>query len=188
MIWDWLCGLSASEVRDIVLSVATPIAMCFAWWRLRIADRQEENTRHGQQNDRFKTGVELLGHNRPAVRQGAICLLGELSFLHPNDNLHITIMRIFVSYLAHPPQSKTAGKFVVDGPDIEEIERVFRRRSAIHRATEETFGFSLAKSLEPTIFSFKSGRLSVDERKREAREQARFGVNPLPPPRRPAAP
>ena len=175
MIWDWLCGLSASGIRDLVLSVATPFAMWFAWWRVRIADRQEENTRLGQLSDRFKTSVELLGHDRPAVRQGGICVLGELSLLYP-ERYHVTVMRIFVSYLAYPPEDKKAGKFVLDGPDIDAIERVFRQRFALQRAAEREFGFDLAEHLESTIFSYdRESGLSVDEREREVRENRRFG-------------
>ena len=179
MIWDWLCGLSASDIRDIVLSIAAPFAVWLAWRRLRNADRQEENTRLGQLSDRFTTNVELLGHAMAAVRQGAICVLAELALLYP-ERYHVTVMRIFVSYLAYPPEDRRAGKFVLDGPDIAEIERMFRQRFEIQHSMEQQLGFDLHESLRSTLFSFgrqstgdKRG-LVVDEEKRLELEQERF--------------
>ena len=138
------------------------------------------NTRQGQLDDRFKTGVELLGHHRSAVRQGGICVLRDIGFMRPDD-FHVKVMAIFVSYLTYPPEDRRAGRLVLGGPDIKGIEWTFRYRTATHRAAEREFGFDLDERLEPSVFSFGRGsdanrryRLIVDEAKRAAREKERL--------------
>ena len=175
MIWDWLCGLNASDIRDVVLALAAPFAIWLAWRRLNIADRQEANTRRGQLNDKLKTGIELLGHDRPAVRQGAICVLSELARQHASE-CHVDVMEIFVSYLAYPPEDKRNRRFAVEGPDIQQIGRMFEQRSKEQLETERKHGFDLDLRLESTIFEVvELLGLTWNDQERAKREHEKFG-------------
>ena len=102
--WGWLHhGESpAATLRNVVLIMASVIALPLAVWRSVVATRQVALQRSGLLNDRYQRGADMLGSETMAVRLGGIYALDQLSWEQPHD-YHIQTMRLFVAFVRHPP-------------------------------------------------------------------------------------
>ena len=98
--WDWLSdGESGSTtLRNLGLMVAGVIALLFAYWRSRVAERQANTAQQGLLNDRYQKGAEMLGNEVLAVRLGGIYALQRLAEEHP-EQYHIQILRLLCAFV-----------------------------------------------------------------------------------------
>ena len=103
VFWDWLReGESGSStVRNVGLVVGGVVAIAFAVWRSRVAERQAATAEHGLLNERYQKGAEMLGNEVLAVRIGGIYGLRHLAREHPQQ-YHVQVMRLFCSFVRNP--------------------------------------------------------------------------------------
>ena len=87
--------------------VAGVIALLFAYWRSRVAERQANTAQQGLLNDRYQKGAEMLGNEVLAVRLGGIYALQRLAEEHP-EQYHVQIMRLFCGFVRHPTRYESA--------------------------------------------------------------------------------
>ena len=108
-VWSWLKEGSSGEsvesnsatLRNVGLLFAGALALWFAWWRARIANRQAGTAERGLLNERYQKGAEMLGSQVLAVRVGAIHTLGQLAEIYP-DQYHVQIMTLLFSFVRNP--------------------------------------------------------------------------------------
>lgn len=108
-VWGWLKEGSSGEsvesnsatLRNVGLLLAGVLALWFALWRARIANRQAGTAERGLLNERYQKGAEMLGSTVLSVRVGAIHTLGKLAEDYP-DQYYIQIMSLFFSFVRSP--------------------------------------------------------------------------------------
>ena len=67
VLWDWLKLESQSSesnvttIRSTALVIGGAVALVFAFWRSRVAERQAGTAQHGLMNERYQKGAEMLG-------------------------------------------------------------------------------------------------------------------------------
>ena len=146
VFWDWLReGESGSStVRNVGLVVGGVVAIAFAVWRSRVAERQAATAEHGLLNERYQKGAEMLGNEVLSVRLGGIYALRRLAQDHP-EQYHVQIMRLFCAFARNP----TSDKNKPDDPNAkmsEEVEAIMETiggRRQGHLSIERDSGFWL---------------------------------------------
>ena len=120
--WDWLsAGESGSEtIRNIGLLVGGVLALMFATWRSRIAERQANTAQQGLFNERYQKGAEMLGSSVSAVRLGGIYTLKRLAAVYP-EQCHVQTMELFCAFVRNPATDSTEAKQegFENGSDVE---------------------------------------------------------------------
>ena len=110
---DWLTQneSGSATIRNLVLGIATLIALPLGIWRSMVAERQADATQRQSQtasvsllNERYQKGAEMLGSDVLSVRLGGIFALSSLAEEHPGQ-YHVQIMRLLCSFVRHPPAS-----------------------------------------------------------------------------------
>ena len=129
-LWDWLqSGANAGEsnsttLRNIGLGIAGIVALIFAFWRSRIAERQADTAQRGLLNERYQKGAEMLGSTVLSVRLGGISALQSLAQEHPK-RYYLQIMRLLCEFVRYPTpdlaaeaRQTAAGASVDDNPAV----------------------------------------------------------------------
>ena len=100
--WTWLSSgeSNSSTIRNLVLIVATVIALPFAIWRSTVAERQAETAHRSLLNERYQKGADMLGSPVATVRRGGIFALQRLANEH--NEFHVPIMRLFCAFVRNP--------------------------------------------------------------------------------------
>ena len=128
--WPWLRaaeGLAVAEsnsttLRNVGLLIGGVVAIGFAVWRGRVADRQSkaaqsqaetaqkqaETSRHSLLNDRYQKGVEMLESNVLPVRIGAIHALGLLAREEP-ELYYRQFRELGCAFVRRPPHENEQG-------------------------------------------------------------------------------
>ena len=106
---DWMAkGESASTtIRNLGIAVAALLGLPLAIWRSMIAERSAQTADHtadtarfSVSDERFKSGVALLGNDQMAIRVSGVHILARMTMVYP-DLYHLPIMDIFAAYLAY---------------------------------------------------------------------------------------
>ena len=140
--WDCLSEEESfsSALRNIVLTLGTPLAIFLAVWRsivaqkqVETAHRQAETAQRGLLADRYQRAVEMLGHDFDSLRIGGIHALARLASEYP-DSFHIPVMQLFsafvvdrtrgeaVEHVGPPEDSETPGDEEQREPDAGDAE------------------------------------------------------------------
>ena len=110
----WLCPwLDPRGCREDIyrfgLLFGGGVGLLFACWRIQIADKQaaaaqsqSETAEKNFLNEQFKSGVELLGHDRMPCRLGGISTLVEMAELH-RETAYQRVLKLFEAFLSYPP-------------------------------------------------------------------------------------
>ena len=160
MFWDWLRDgeSGSSTIRNIGLLVGGVVAIAFAVWRSRVAERQAATAQHqaeialqqaataerGLLNERYQKGAEMLGSDVLSVRLGGIYALRRLAEDHP-EQYHVQIMRLFCAFARNP----TSGKSKPDAlnakmsEEVEAIMETIGGRRQHHLSVERDSGYWL---------------------------------------------
>ena len=80
------------------------VALFFALWRGRLAERQASTGQQGLLNERYQKGAEMLGSGVLSVRMGGIYALQRLAEEHPKEYA-IQILGLFCAFVRHPPRA-----------------------------------------------------------------------------------
>ena len=109
-IGEWVIWLVKDEsnsaiVRNIVLIIATVVALPLALWRLVVADRQSKTARLSLLNERFRQGAEMLVGSQLVERLGGITILEQLA-KESVEAHHIQIVELFSMLIRNPPEYK----------------------------------------------------------------------------------
>lgn len=102
--WESLHGEEASPsntIRNIGFIIGGGVALLFALWRSRLAERQATTGQQGLLNERYQKGAEMLGSGILSVRMGGIYALQSLAEERPNE-YYIQIMGLFCAFVRHP--------------------------------------------------------------------------------------
>ena len=120
VFWDWLrpesqpAESNATTIRNIALVTGGAVALVFATWRSRVAERRADTAQQVLLNERYQKGAEMLGNGVLSVRLGGIYALQRLAEEHP-EQYHIQVMRLFCAFARLPTkdQSLEAGQVVI---------------------------------------------------------------------------
>ena len=109
-IGEWVIWLFKDEsksaiARNIVLIIATVVALPLALWRLVVADRQSKTARLSLLNERFRQGAEMLVGSQLVERLGGITILEQLA-KESVESHHIQIVELFSMLIRNPPEYK----------------------------------------------------------------------------------
>ena len=109
-IGEWVICLFKDEsksaiARNIVLIIATVVALPLALWRLVVADRQSKTARLSLLNERFRQGAEMLVGSQLVERLGGITILEQLA-KESVEAHHIQIVELFSMLIRNPPEYK----------------------------------------------------------------------------------
>ena len=135
-------GDQKSEIiRNYSLIIIATWGVALGLWRSQIANDQARTSESGLRNERYQKGADMLGSNTLSVRVAGIYALERLAQDHP-DEFHIQIMRLLSIFVRHPGPDFDApvdgygggggfpkGATPRDGPDINAVADVIRRRS-----------------------------------------------------------
>lgn len=138
--WDILRDSTTIEtIRNIVIAAAVPPSIIMALWRASVAQQNAESARreadtasHDLLAHRYRHGVELLSDDKRHIRIGAVHLLRDLAYEHPDLFLR-PVSRLLCGYVRHPPahsvpddwnveehirKAKLHGAFPGDRPEV----------------------------------------------------------------------
>ena len=161
-IGEWIIWLVKNEsnnaiVRNIVLIIATVVALPLALWRLVVADRQSKTARLSLLNERFRQGAEMLVGSQLVERLGGITILEQLA-KESVEAHHIQIVELFSMLIRNPPEYKEEDvdmrneKSVSKSPrsqvpalrtDLQSIIYALENRSDEGKTTEKQQNFTL---------------------------------------------
>ena len=167
-MWVWIVAN-----YEGLLVVGGVVGLGLATWRSWVAgqqaraalkqseaiEEQGELARRAFINARFQAGIELLAHENVGVRLGGVTVLTEMMHVNP-DEYHVRVMRLFVAFLAHPPNRRGTDYVDIDGPDIFEILETFNSTGEEERELERAEKFNLEHALRGTFFNFENGKVS----------------------------
>jgi len=154
------------KYQFITTAVIAILGISIALWRSIVAARQlkasQEQVAISQQsitNERFKTGIELLGSGNTTARLGGVYILADMTRLDL-EKYHIRVMELFVSFLQYPPQLAGAHAPIdPKGADISAIlEFINKKRTDKHIRIEELEEFNLGLALASTHFPLINGK------------------------------
>ena len=104
---------NSTTLRNVGLGIAGIIALIFAFWRSRIADRQADianqqadTAQRGLLNERYQKGAEMLGSRVLSVRLGGIYALQSLALEQPKQ-YYLQIMRLLCAFVRYPTLDST---------------------------------------------------------------------------------
>ncbi len=85
--WFWDClswgePSTSAAIRNIVLTLGTPLAIFLAVWRSVVAQKQVEATQASLLSARYQRAVEMLDHDKLPIRIGGISALCNLAREH----------------------------------------------------------------------------------------------------------
>ena len=144
--WDWLSSpheSGSTTLRNVSLIIAGIIALILAIWRGRVANSQAKTAQQTLLNERYRKGVEMLGHDLLSVRLGGIYGLYKLAEEHPKE-YHLQVMDLFCAFLRNPPtDGEHSSNIVRPAQDVEAILEVVRTRNAECQTIEENTGYAL---------------------------------------------
>ena len=121
---EWLTQneSGSATIRNLLLGIATLIALPLGIWRSMVAERQADAAQRQSLtasgsllNQRYQKGAEMLGSDVLSVRMGGIFALASLAEEHPNQ-YHVQIMRLLCLFIRHPSAS---------GPTDFEVDRIY---------------------------------------------------------------
>ena len=121
--WEFLHGTEASPsttIRNMSFVVGGIVALFFALWRGRLAERQADTGQRGLLNERYQKGAEMLGSGVLSVRMGGIYALQRLAEDNPKEYA-IQILGLFCAFVRHPTRDEST----TQSPD-NETEEHFR--------------------------------------------------------------
>ena len=104
--WEWKSNcidtLSVSEifelVRNIMLGIFGTIGLLFAYIRLGITDKQQQDSEDIQLNELHRQGAKLLGDDSLSTRIAGISTLRQLKSQDPERYL-ISVLDLLASYV-----------------------------------------------------------------------------------------
>ncbi len=111
-----------------------PLQRFFFFWRNRTADRQLktaqkqlENAQLSLQEERYKKGVELLGHESQVIRIGGLYALHQLAEDFPKT-WALPVMELMCIFVRTPPRDEEKAEEIPDKDKAEETgKKQFRR-------------------------------------------------------------
>ena len=112
-VWNWLRTMGegsetrTTTIRNLGLLVAGVVALIFAYWRSKVADRQADIARHTLLNERYQRGAEMLGNRSLSVRIGGVYSLEELAREVP-EIYHVKVMRVFCAFVRFPTKDRSS--------------------------------------------------------------------------------
>ena len=129
--WEWLSGWESGSttLRNVALMVAGVIALWFAYWRSRVADRQAETSHRSLLNERYQKGAEMLGSDVLSVRLGGIYALQSLAEEEPT-RYHVQIMRLLCAFV-RPPTADTTLDGALVREDVHAAMKTIATRSNV---------------------------------------------------------
>ena len=146
----WLIGneSGSATIRNIGLLFGGVIAIAFAVWRSRVAERQTATAERGLLNERYQQGAEMLGSKVLAVRIGGVHALHSLAREHPLE-YHVQIMHLFCAFARNPPKGdnltiemEVSGQpFRMLRADVQSVLGSFRTRRITDIALEQSLRF-----------------------------------------------
>ena len=129
VFWGWLrSGTETHEsnsatLRNVSLLIGAAIALVFAVWRSRVAERQAttaqrqaETADRGLLNDRYQKAADMLGSSVITARIGGIYALQGLAEQHP-ELYHVQTMRLLCAYLRNPTVDGECGNEQTDSAE-----------------------------------------------------------------------
>ena len=156
-----ICAETAQIIRDLSLPVLAVAGLGLACWRSLIAERQFNLFQQNSLRDRFKVGMELLGHERHSVRRGAVAMLSELARSHPSE-FYMDVLASFMAFLTFPPRyapgQPRQGEVDLTSDDTVGIVEFINGRTEEQKALEQVAGYNLRRRFMETPF-----RLSEDD-------------------------
>ena len=143
----------STTIRNVALIVGGLIAVLFAIWRSRVAERQADTAHQGLLHDRYQRGAEMLGSRTLSVRLGGIYALQSLSEEFP-EAYHTRVMRQFCAFVRHPPELEPYSTEAVSDSgqlgedpelreDVQEVLKIILSRNNIALGIEIKAGFIL---------------------------------------------
>ena len=120
--WEFLHGTEASPsttIRNMSFVVGGIVALFFALWRSRLAERQADTGQRGLLNERYQKGAEMLGSGVLSVRMGGIYALQRLAEDNPKEYA-IQILGLFCAFVRHPTRDEST----TQSPDNETEEHL----------------------------------------------------------------
>ena len=102
--WEYLHATEDSPsttIRNMSFVIGGIVALFFALWRGRLAERQASTGQQGLLNERYQKGAEMLGSGVLSVRMGGIYALQRLAEEHPKEYA-IQILGLFCAFVRHP--------------------------------------------------------------------------------------
>lgn len=102
--WGYLHGTEDSPsttIRNMSFVIGGVVALFFALWRSKLAERQASTGRQGLLNERYQKGAEMLGSGVLSVRMGGIYALQRLAEEHPKEYV-VQILRLLCAFVRHP--------------------------------------------------------------------------------------
>ena len=101
-LWDclsWGEPSTSAVIRNIVLTLGTPLAVFLAVWRSSIAQQQAEVAQRGLLSARYQRAVEMLGHELVSVRIGGVYALRNLALEHDEYKPEVhTLLTLYSGY------------------------------------------------------------------------------------------
>ena len=117
LVWsNWNCfrgedSLGAA-IRNVVLVVASVIALLLAMWRSIIADRQAAAAQaqlalaeRESLDARYQKGADMLGSGSVSTRIGGVYALKRLAENRP-ERFHLQVMELLCAFVRNPPEPK----------------------------------------------------------------------------------
>ena len=168
--WDWMTAneSGSATVRNLALAVAAAIGLPLAIWRSSIAERQVtaafrqlDTAAQSLSDERFKTGIELLGHEDMTIRVGGVYVLADRARRQP-ESYHVRTMEIFAAFLAYPPRHSGGdrdGQIDPGSADTTGIVGAIESRTPEQERVEAHADFHLEQKLNGTHFPLEQGRI-----------------------------
>ena len=119
--WEWLRSSEEGKasngdtLRNVGFIVAGVVALAFAFWRARVAERQADaaqsqvgTAQQGLLNERYQRGAEMLASGVLTARLGGIYALQRLAEEHA-EQYQIQILRLFCAFVRDPDADGETG-------------------------------------------------------------------------------
>ena len=137
-VWAWLSKdeSGSTTIRNLGLVGGGVIALCIAYWRSRIADRQAATSQQQLLDEQHRQGAAMLGSELLPVRLAGIYALRRLAEEHP-QHYHIQVMRQLCSFARRPPLPKPDDSGSAPRRLREDIVAAVEAISACHEAQQE---------------------------------------------------
>lgn len=146
---------NAQIIRDLSLPVLALAGLCVGIWRSYVAAKAVRLQDQAARRERFKVGMELLGHERHSVRRGAVAILSQLANNHPRE-FYIDVLASFAAFLAFPPRfavgHRKQGEVDTTSDDTVAVVDFITGRTDEQKMLEQAAGYDLRRRFVDTPF------------------------------------
>ena len=154
--WEYLHGTENSPsttIRNMGFVIGGIVALFFALWRSRLAERQAATGQQGLLNERYQKGAEMLGSGVLSVRMGGIYALQRLAEEHPKEYA-IQILGLFCAFVRHPTRDESITPWPdkeTEEPLREDVQAImafigYRKQSIIDMENQSDFRLDMREA------------------------------------------